>query len=366
VALALRESLLRRSTGQAVVTLFDVLSTAGLSVLNHSYSRTIVSWPGLWGFTYALTNHHWVWRAYRAWVASSQARNVARHIQFCGPDLVVCVHPISNQLIARGLQLAGDTTPLITVVTDLGAPHYAWVAPGVRRYAVPTERSRAGLLAAGVPTESVSVTGLPTRAAFAGTSDVAGIRTNIGLGKDVFTVLLAGGGDGAGGLHPLVRALDQARLPVQLLVACGHNEDLRCAIDADEYQIVCRALPFREDMAQLVACADVVIGKAGALTIAEAAVAGKPMIILNPAPGQEELNARFAVDQGLASRATGPAEVVEKLRQMLLSSREAPPLKAGAEGIRDLWTTASDRIADILLDSGQSREETICQMAAPV
>jgi UDP-N-acetylglucosamine:LPS N-acetylglucosamine transferase len=151
-----------------------------------------------------------------------------------------------------------------------------------------------------------------------------------------------------------------------MVVACGRNEGLHCWLEGIPFQTTCRALPFVEDMAQLVACADVIIGKAGALTIAEATVAGKPMIIYRPVPGQERVNTQFAVSQQLAQYSNNPLEVVEILRQMATSPWNQATLPSSISYWRDLWAGASDRLASILLEEECTKEGVQCRTQSPI
>ena len=60
--------------------------------------------------------------------------------------------------------------------------------------------------------------------------------------------------------------------------------------------------------------ADVLVGKAGGLTVSEALAMGLPLIIFNPVPGQELFNVDFLVNYGAGLQARDEADVVEKVR----------------------------------------------------
>jgi processive 1,2-diacylglycerol beta-glucosyltransferase len=55
------------------------------------------------------------------------------------------------------------------------------------------------------------------------------------------------------------------------------------------------------------AIADLFIGKPGGLTISETMASALPMILLNPIPGQEEINAASMLEEGVA---VSPIDVV--------------------------------------------------------
>jgi processive 1,2-diacylglycerol beta-glucosyltransferase len=177
-----------------------------------------------------------------------------------------------------------------------------------------------------------------------------------------FTALITGGGEGAGAILPVVEAIDRAGLPVRLLVACGRNRRLQQQLANQN----CQVLSFTSDMPCLLAQADAVIGKAGALTVGEAVVAARPMIISQPLPGQEQDNAEFAVRQGIAVRAPNPPAVVQIIRDWIADPTTASSYVHAGEQLRQEWGTAADRIATIVMNLAGRQENILCQMVGRV
>ncbi len=60
--------------------------------------------------------------------------------------------------------------------------------------------------------------------------------------------------------------------------------------------------------------ADLLVGKAGGLTVSEALAVGLPFIIHNPVPGQEIYNVDFLVNSGAGLWSRDEDDVVEKVR----------------------------------------------------
>ena len=61
-----------------------------------------------------------------------------------------------------------------------------------------------------------------------------------------------------------------------------------------------KVLPFTDKVPELMAISDLVITKPGGLTITESLASGLPIIIVSPIPGQEEENAEFLEEKGIA------------------------------------------------------------------
>uniref|UniRef100_UPI0025DC5E9D glycosyltransferase n=1 Tax=Deinococcus sp. TaxID=47478 RepID=UPI0025DC5E9D len=110
-------------------------------------------------------------------------------------------------------------------------------------------------------------------------------------------LLISGGGQGLyRSLEKVVNALGQLGRRVQVLVLAGAD---RVGIEQQGGATVHR-LGFTTDFPELLAAADLVVGKAGGLTVAEATTLGVPLVIYDPIPGQEEYNAQYLVNKGAA------------------------------------------------------------------
>ena len=57
-------------------------------------------------------------------------------------------------------------------------------------------------------------------------------------------------------------------------------------------------LGFTTEMDELMAAADLYVGKPGGLTTSEALSKGLPMVVINPIPGQEERNSDHLLEAG--------------------------------------------------------------------
>jgi processive 1,2-diacylglycerol beta-glucosyltransferase len=71
---------------------------------------------------------------------------------------------------------------------------------------------------------------------------------------------------------------------------------------------------YTSDMHKMMRAADVLVGKAGGLTVSEALAVGLPLIIYNPVPGQELYNVDFLVNFGAGMISRDEDDVVEKVR----------------------------------------------------
>ncbi|MCL6593524.1 MAG: hypothetical protein K6T31_06065 [Alicyclobacillus sp.] len=109
-----------------------------------------------------------------------------------------------------------------------------------------------------------------------------------------------------------------------------------------------RVYGFVHDVWELMAVSDLMLTKAGGLTISEALALQLPMLLYRPIPGQEVQNAKFLVRQGVAVLARNRREVSKHLLDLLLVHPEKRQhMRLQAQQIRLLH--AAERIAGSLM-----------------
>jgi 1,2-diacylglycerol 3-beta-galactosyltransferase len=254
------------------------------------------------------------------------------------PDIIVSIHPMVNFVTVRALRELGIKIPFVTVVTDLVSVHNFWFAPGVDYYIVPTEQAKQRYLRRGLDPQRVRVIGMPIDPKFTRPTDSKEeLRKQLGLKPGIPTILLVGGGDGAGGLQAAVRAISQARLSVQILVVTGRNRRLYAQLQRSRsnLHVPAQIFGFVQNMPELMRAADVIVTKAGPGTICEALACHLPIVISGYVPGQEEGNVEFVVKNKVGALALDSTTLIDTLRRLL---------KPGSQELRQ-WTANAQRIS---------------------
>jgi processive 1,2-diacylglycerol beta-glucosyltransferase len=90
---------------------------------------------------------------------------------------------------------------------------------------------------------------------------------------------------------------------------------------------------FTDKVPELMACADLVITKPGGLSTSECLVMGLPMVLINPIPGQEERNASYLLQEGVAKRADDVATLLYRLTQLLAKPEKLDEMKRQARAL---------------------------------
>jgi UDP-N-acetylglucosamine--N-acetylmuramyl-(pentapeptide) pyrophosphoryl-undecaprenol N-acetylglucosamine transferase len=95
------------------------------------------------------------------------------------------------------------------------------------------------------------------------------------------TILVFGGSQGARAINrALLQDLDSLKAEWQILWQTGESDFSKISAEANGKAAKCAVYPFIEDMGSAYAASDLVISRAGALTLAEITACGKPSILI--------------------------------------------------------------------------------------
>ncbi len=217
------------------------------------------------------------------------------------PTVVVSVLPAINELLVEASGHVGARVEV--VLTDWHLVHKLWVGEGVDHYTTPTESARLDCIRFGASPSVVDVVGIPVQRPFTECSQVlARHRT--------FTILAMVGAEGSPRAMRNMTALARAELDAQLVVVCGRNQEMRRRLERIRARMPMRVLGFVDDMAALMRSADLLITKAGGLTLAEAYCCELPVVIHDVLPGQEAGNLEYVRRAGAAEHSSNPRELV--------------------------------------------------------
>ena len=205
------------------------------------------------------------------------------------------------------------------------------------------------------PADRVTVTGNPVRKDMAASAVTReeGIR-RFGLDPAKTTVLSMGGSLGARSINEAVeKGLDRILSSgLQLIWQTGEPFAERAAVAAAGRTGVWTA-PFIREMTHAYAAADLVVSRAGAMSVAEISVAAKPSVLVPyplAAEDHQTANAKSLSDRGaaiLVADGQAAARLVEETVELALDEprRREMARRAGADAVRD----ADARIAGIVL-----------------
>lgn len=201
------------------------------------------------------------------------------------------------------------------------------------------------------PSEKILLTGNPIRRS---SVDIEGKRqealASFGFGTDKKTILVTGGSLGANTLNECIKmGLDKLnKASVQVIWQCGsyYVESLEKEL-GDKLPSSVKLLPFLQRMDYAYAAADIIVARAGAGTISELCVIGKPVILVpspNVAEDHQTKNALALVEKQaakLVSDMSARANLIDEVLALL--HEEAECIEMG-ERIKELALPDADTV----------------------
>ncbi len=327
------------------------------------YLNMVNHLPELWGYLYKRSADK------KADSKTSKLRSIATKMQSGAlkkliaefkPDHIVATHFLPLDMLTGKDGVKKTAIPVSCVITDY-AVHSFWLRSWVDRYFVANEECAAALTRRGFDAKRIQIAGLPIDPAFGdaaarndaidgASTDEGAARANArplgsaGDGGRRLRVLLMGGGFGVGHMVDAARAIlgatsgekIQRGRAVHLVAVAGKNAETKAALEALEVPIDAKleVRGFIDNVQDEMASADLLVSKAGGLTVTEALVMALPMFLLDPIPGQEEHNADMLLEEGAAKK-VGSLDALEfKLDRALRDPTWLARMRDRARAIR--------------------------------
>lgn len=277
--------------------------------------------PELFGWLYDKTDTPWENEKRRLAFNKLNSRPFIKMVEAYQPDMIVCTHFLPAEIVSWLRAQERLTCPQVIVVTDMDA-HAMWLCRHYEHYFVAMEETRVLLTSVGIDPGKITISGIPIDPIFAQPKDSRQMRLKHGLDPDRTTILVSAGGWGVGPLDQLIEVLTTLRHQAQLVVICGRNEELKARLDGlaqtlRDKAVRIKPMGYTTEMDEYMSAADLLVGKPGGLTTAEALAKGLIMVIVNPIQGQEERNSDHLLEEGVAIRCNNLATMAYKIDRLL-------------------------------------------------
>jgi 1,2-diacylglycerol 3-beta-galactosyltransferase len=231
----------------------------------------------------------------------SQVRLLEEYWRKSQPALVVSLVPHFNRAILESLRRVSPVTPFVTVLTDLAdyPPHF-WIERQEQCVICGSERAGVQAHSAGLREDQIYKTsGMILHPKFYQGIEVdrAAERQRLGLDPGLPTGLVMFGGHGSSVMVKIARRLEAAKLNLQLILICGHNERLATELRGIRGEVRKYVEGFTTEVPYYMHLSDFFIGKPGPGSISEALAMKLPVIVERNARTlpQERYNAQWVL-----------------------------------------------------------------------
>ncbi|MBK9159943.1 MAG: glycosyltransferase [Propionibacteriaceae bacterium] len=314
----------------------DVLTTTndGFNLLyDDTYFALVAQVPWLVGWGYDNQDAPFQRGPFQWWEQANTTTTV-RKIREFNPDVVIATHFLPARLVALMIARGQLNATLTLVDTDYDVQGM-WLSAPLSTFFVAREETAAQLVGMGLPSDRVSVSGIPVQLGLDEPGDAAAIRERFGLDPAKPVVLISAGAAGGSYTVNIVRQVARCQADFQAVVVCGRNEQLFAQVTelASLSPGRFRVLGFTQEMPDLMRISSLFVGKPGGLSSAECMAAGLPMVIINPIPGQEVRNADYLLEEGAAVRCNYSTTVGYKIDALLANPARLAELTANARRV---------------------------------
>ncbi|MEG0128308.1 MGDG synthase family glycosyltransferase [Clostridium sp.] len=330
------------------VEIFDTLKYIN-PVLNKvvvgGYLTSVKNTPALYGKLYEYAETEDAVSNFSGFVNDILSIKLKKLIARKKPDLVYCTHPFPVEMVSILKKKHKVDIPAIAILTDY-APHSIWFHNHIDGYVIPHDDFIPEVREKGVPKGSIYPLGIPIQNSFLEPINREEVLRELNLDIDKPTLLLMGGGLGIGNIPDIYKELCFSNLDIQFIICAGNNNKLREQLEQLKSRTLKNTviLGFTSEIHRYMSASDILVSKPGGLTIAELLVKGLPLIITSTIPGQEEKNADYLVNNGIAARVKDHSELIHLIHQLYGSKlrlnhmREMALEKSKSNSTRDIAT----------------------------
>jgi 1,2-diacylglycerol 3-beta-galactosyltransferase len=254
-------------------------------------------------------------------------QKLAEQWQRATPDIVVSVAPNLNRAIACSLKKWSSNVPFLTILTDLAdTPPHFWIERESQYLACGTERAVEQALAMGHALDRVFLmSGMVLHPRFyqTKTENRAHQRAQLGLQRNLTTVLVMFGGEGSTDILRIAKALNRTHLGMQVIYVCGKSEEVRNTLEKMDSRVPRLIVGFTKEVPAFMTASDVMIGKPGPGTISEALQFDLPVIVCRNGATmpQEVYNTEWVEQRGVGVVVRNFSKIDAVLEQLITSGR---------------------------------------------
>lgn len=285
------------------------------------------------------------------WTWLRLIRRMEPTLRTFAPDVMIATQMIPAAM-ASFLRLRGKiAAPLIGVMTDFGV-HDFWKQRGVDSYCLAHDSIRANVNAL-YPHAQEIATGAPLMPQFTQPLSQSDARRRLHIPIDARVVLVQGGGLGLS-VDAAAGALLAGEARPVVLAMSGRNAIAKTALDAlaRRYPQRLHVCEWTDRIDMYLSACDVVVGKPGGISVAEALACGRPLLATRSLGGQEGFNVGFLERHGVGGL-VADGELATRVAHMLDDRAALRELqqRAWRLGRRD----GAARIAELTLDFAAAR-----------
>lgn len=261
------------------------------------------------------------------------------------PDAIFASHFLPCVMITNLRKLYPIPAKTFSFIFDYAVCPFWEAATGIDYLLVPNESYIPLMISKGFKNGQLLPYGLTVSEKFSKKIEKFKAREKLGLKDGVFTMFVMFGGGFWSGNYKIVKNVvnNLKSHEIQIIVANGKDEKGKKKIDKLKVPSNIKILNygFSKEVDLLMSAADVIVGKAGGVSVTESLNKFLPMICCKKLPEQERVNVEMLVREGAAKQYKNDRDLIRILTQILNDPKVLVEMRANVARLRKPDATAN-------------------------
>ncbi|MFA6190568.1 MAG: glycosyltransferase [Candidatus Staskawiczbacteria bacterium] len=313
------------------------------------YNQTTIKTPTLYKWIYDYYNYR-LRHKYLNQVSSVilKKSRLVKFIEEYNPDLIISTNPLAMQLVSLTKKKNIINILSANVCTDFGF-HALWSNEDVNYYFVANNEIKESLIKHGVNKEIIKITGIPISQKFNKNINREKIISDLNFDNSGPILLIVGGRIHYRDLVKIINGLKSKNNKIQFIIVAGRDKILQEKLENSEIkkESYVKVFNFIDNIEDYMVAADLVLTKAGGLTVSECLAKSLPMVFNDIIPGQEEDNVKFVVKHVAGVKAGSAKKSIDAINKLLLNSQKLLEMKQNCQKIAK--PKAAEDLVDIII-----------------
>jgi len=267
------------------------------------------------------------------------------------PDLIVSTYIFLSVALSNIKAAFGIPAKIMSLTLDYGVSPYWECALGTDYMFITGEYMKDAFLSRGYKEEQLFPLGIPVKDIFSQEINKTEARRQLSLDENLFTLTVMKSGFFPIKDTKIMRELEKVEQKIQVIFVNGTS-----AASFRRFEILIKKtkaphrfvnIGFTNKVGEIFSASDLVLGKAGGLTLTETITKCLPSIIVSKLPQQEIYNKEYLIENNCALSADGKNDTISKRINFLLSNpAELIQMQNACNKIRRV--NAADTFMDVI------------------
>lgn len=264
------------------------------------------------------------------------ARKFIKYVLNNKPDAIIFTHFLPAKIIQEVKEREKLDILTALCITDYGI-HSIWITPGIDFYFLPAEQMLyevvENIKKIEVKKENLIVSGIPIELKFSKEVDKEKVLSSLSFSKNFPVILFYAGLLNFKDIKRILSNICFFEIPYQLIVIVGKKEKIKEKIEEffknlnDPNLKAWKVCKFVNNMEELFSISSIILTKAGGLITTEALQKGTIPFLIENYPGQEERNADFLLEEGLAIKINQYSSLRYKVLKILKNQEKMKEMR---------------------------------------